>query len=125
MKLFSNTLLNPTLTLPLFLLGTYTDKGRSFAREHPQLASRLRLLLGLGAAKLLNNFLSRGAQNNWTRAKPDWPKELVVITGGSDGMGRLLVDKFEKRGVKVIVLDIQDVIGQGKYCFPQVIPSAR
>lgn len=37
----------------------------------------------------------------------------MVVTGGSDGIGRLLVGKFAEKGVKVIVLDIQEVKGLG------------
>ena len=48
----------------------------------------------------------------------------MVVTGGSDGMGRLLVEKFAQRGVRVIVLDIQEPVGGMRKldsCFERVI----
>lgn len=109
--LIKQTLLNPTLTLPLFLLTQYSNNGRAFALDHPIAARRLKTLMYLGIVRFLNGYLNRGAQNNWTSATPQWDKELVVVTGGSDGMGRLLVGKFAEKGVKVVVLDIQEVTG--------------
>jgi NAD(P)-dependent dehydrogenase (short-subunit alcohol dehydrogenase family) len=45
--------------------------------------------------------------NNW---KPDakWinSQEIVLITGGSSGIGELMALDFAKRGVKVISLDV-------------------
>ena len=55
----------------------------------------------------MNNFLNWGALNNWTSDKWNWEKELVVITGGSDGFGKLLVQKLATKNVKIIILDIQ------------------
>lgn len=36
----------------------------------------------------------------------DWEKEVVVVTGGSNGLGKLIVEMFAMRGNTVAVLDI-------------------
>lgn len=82
------TILNPALTLPLLLLARYTDRGRGIALDHQLALSRLKLLLYLGAARWANSVLNRGALDNWQGAKFDWDKEIIVVTGGSDGFGQ-------------------------------------
>ncbi|PNS14996.1 hypothetical protein CAC42_2225 [Sphaceloma murrayae] len=37
----------------------------------------------------------------------DWDEEVVVITGGSSGLGRVLADIYAMRGVSVAVLDVR------------------
>ncbi|QIW97721.1 hypothetical protein AMS68_003239 [Peltaster fructicola] len=37
----------------------------------------------------------------------DWEKEVIVVTGGSNGLGKLIVEMFAMRGNTVAVLDIQ------------------
>lgn len=38
----------------------------------------------------------------------DWENEVVVITGGAGGLGRVIVDMFAMRGVSVAVLDVRE-----------------
>jgi len=109
--LLKQTILNPTITLPLYILSQYTDYGRGIALDRPLAVKRLKVLLYLSIARYVNALLNQGAQNQWTSDQPRWSRELVVVTGGSDGMGRLLVEKFAHQGVKVIVLDIQEPVG--------------
>ena len=45
--------------------------------------------------------------DNWQADKYDWSKEIVVVTGGSDGIGKALVLLLAERGVKTVVLDIR------------------
>ena len=51
-------------------------------------------------------YLSRGTRNNWVTDKYNWEREVVVITGGSSGIGECLVQRLASRGIKVIILDI-------------------
>ncbi len=36
----------------------------------------------------------------------DWEKEVVVVTGGAAGLGRVLAEMLLRKGVKVAVLDV-------------------
>ena len=89
------TLLNPKLTLPLYLYTQHTAKGRGHALDHPAAVRRLKIALYLGIARLVNGILNRGALNNWQRDKYSWGDEIVVITGGSDGFVRYGVEVKE------------------------------
>lgn len=40
--------------------------------------------------------------------KVDWEKEVVVITGGGSGLGRVVAEMLARRGVKVAVLDVKE-----------------
>ena len=106
-KAVKKTFLNPAITLPLFLLARYTSKGQELALDHTIALRRLKICLYIGLARYINGFFNRGALNNWTSDKWDWEKELVVITGGSDGFGKLLVQMLAEKNVKIIILDIQ------------------
>ncbi|KAI0968930.1 NAD(P)-binding protein [Xylaria arbuscula] len=72
----------------------------------------LRVLFVLSAIRRLNRTLNVMAANSWrlTASKGwDWPNEIAVVTGGSSGIGKLMVEKLVAIGVRVAVLDIQDV----------------
>jgi all-trans-retinol dehydrogenase (NAD+) len=64
-------------------------------------------LVGYFALKSLNATLSRRAANNNTVDRTwNWDRELVVVTGGSSGIGAAIVAKFVARNIKVIILDL-------------------
>ena len=42
----------------------------------------------------------------------EWEKEVVVITGGTSGLGRLVAEVFGRRGVSVAVLDVKAPEGE-------------
>lgn len=64
-------------------------------------------MLYIGVARLINAYLSQGALNNWQKAKYDWVREVVVVTGGSDGIGKQVSFLLADKGCKVASLDIQ------------------
>lgn len=101
------TALNPAITLPLLLFARYTYKGQFLARGHETALRRLKLLLYLGLARWFNGILNRGVLDNWQSDNYDWSKEIVVVTGGSDGIGKKTVMLFAEKGIKVVVLDVQ------------------
>lgn len=61
----------------------------------------------LGLVLWINDFLSNGSHNNWaTDSDWDWKKEIVVVTGGSGGIGGSVVQQLATDGVRVVVIDI-------------------
>lgn len=61
----------------------------------------------LGLVLWFNDFLSDGSHNNWaTDSDWDWKKELVVVTGGSGGIGGSVVQQLAADGVRVAVIDV-------------------
>lgn len=61
----------------------------------------------LGVLRRLNGWLNRRALNNGVSDHYDWNREVVVLTGGSNGIGRQVADRLGNRGIKVAILDIQ------------------
>ncbi|KAK5047534.1 hypothetical protein LTR84_006631 [Exophiala bonariae] len=67
-------------------------------------ASMLGALLG---CRWLNAILSRRASNNSVSDHTwNWEKEIVLLTGGSGGIGSIVARKLGERKVKVIVVDV-------------------
>lgn len=59
-----------------------------------------------GALLRLNRILSRKALNNGVSANFDWSREIIVVTGGSGGIGAATAIKLASRGSKVVILDV-------------------
>lgn len=72
----------------------------------PKVQLGLGLLVGFGVLRQINSLVSKASLNNFTRDTYDWQKELVVVTGGSGGLGDLLVRKLAKKNIKVVSLDL-------------------
>lgn len=65
------------------------------------------VLLTLALLRRINSWATRRKENNYvTDGSWDWTKEIVVVTGGSSGIGWSITSRLAARGVKVIVLDI-------------------
>lgn len=129
--LFQNVALEPALTGPLLYL--FSKKPELFRqhvlRRYPRLENEtilktLKWLVALGVGRKLNDLLNRWALNNWqftSKANWDWPEEIVVLTGGSSGFGEKVAEGLAKKGLKVVVLDIQGLpasLKQCTLCFP-------
>lgn len=108
LSLFRKTIFNPILTLPVYLLLRYTNTGRNISFDHETALRRFKYLVIYGLVRRISSALSWGAQNNWIVDKYNWEKEVVVVTGGSGGIGGLVVRDLAHRvqGVKVVVVDI-------------------
>jgi len=69
--------------------------------------SGLKVLLGLGVLRTVNNKLSQYVLNNWkSNAKFVRSQEVVLVTGGCSGIGLLMATEFAKMGTKVAVMDL-------------------
>jgi len=98
------TLLQPILTGPLLLgLSTSSPFVAKWIPSHAldvlrskKIVAGISVLFGIGLLRKLNNALSRLVLN----------KEIVVITGGSGGLGAVIVQMFAEKNIKVIILDI-------------------
>jgi hypothetical protein len=107
LNLIRSTALNPSFLLPLILLGRFTKTGRALSTQHGRAHNGLYTLFYVAVARVVNNWLSNMVSNNWVSDKYDWEKEIVLVTGGSGGIGGCMVRLFDELGVKVVVLDIQ------------------
>lgn len=107
LHLVRRTVLNPTLLLLLVLFARFTRKGRDLTILHPTASSRLRTLFYVSLVRAISNWCSDKARNNWVDDTYDWSREIVLVTGGADGIGASMVKLLEERGVTVVVLDIQ------------------
>jgi hypothetical protein len=82
------------------------------AQKHPSVALSRKLakfLVALYLIKIFNRYISLAKHNNWVQARP-WvaSKELVLLTGGSSGIGKQIVLDLVKLGVKIIIFDVQE-----------------
>jgi all-trans-retinol dehydrogenase (NAD+) len=86
----------------------------------------LKWTLGFTAWVGTNKLLSAWARNNWLLASNqkqwDWPNEVAVVTGGSGGIGELIVKGLVAKGVKVAVLDVQPLPEALAKCMSDVGP---
>ncbi|TVY33278.1 Dehydrogenase [Lachnellula subtilissima] len=109
-------LFDPRVTVPLLVaLLYYPDKLRSIlpVQLHQYVTSStfirtLKACLALKAVGAVSSKISDMALNNWT-GKTTFVKsqEIVLITGGSSGIGELMAKEFAAKGVKVVVLDLR------------------
>lgn len=53
-----------------------------------------------------NRILNDRALNHGTKASFNWSKEIVVVTGGSGGIGGETVKRLAATGTTVVVLDV-------------------
>jgi hypothetical protein len=108
-------LFDPRVTAPLLVaLLYYPEKLRDLLPERlyrlvtsQAVIRTLSVFLALGVARGINKKLSQWTANNWkSDAKFVKSQELVLISGGCSGIGQLTAEGFAKKGVKVIVLDL-------------------
>lgn len=79
---------------------------RSF--ESPITVKAIKLLVLLAVIRHANKLLSQAVLNNWQRDRSwDWKREVVVLSGGSSGIGLEIARTFARRGVRVVILDKQ------------------
>ncbi|CAH0004281.1 unnamed protein product [Clonostachys byssicola] len=109
----STTVLHPVLTSMLAILagselpalGPITEK---IASIFPHYRLGLYLTAGTGLAIWGNNVLNKWSANNWTR-DPTWDfnKEIVLVTGGSGGIGTSIIRHLLAKNINttIVVID--------------------
>ncbi|KAF2840213.1 dehydrogenase/reductase SDR family member 8 precursor [Patellaria atrata CBS 101060] len=112
----SDAALSPAITgLLLYVLTKGPEslrqpfvRGLSTPDNVNKAITTLKWLLGLGLVKHVNRFLSDWALNNWElkRQKWNWKEEIVLITGGSGGIGSLIAKGLALKGLQVVVVDV-------------------
>lgn len=97
--------LRKTIFRPLTtVLGLYLATKFSFLAPYEQL---IRITATASVLLWLNEWLTSKCLNNWvTDHTWDWKKELVVVTGGSGGIGAGVAQRLAALGSRVVVLDI-------------------
>lgn len=117
---------DPKITAPLLFALLYCpDKLRaklpcnlSPILHSSALVNTLKVLLGLEAAKRVNRWLSQKGANNWMKDAKFIPEqELVLITGGSSGIGESMSKMFANEGCKVVVLDLKESSQKLRKCW--------
>jgi all-trans-retinol dehydrogenase (NAD+) len=104
----------PASALILIAYGPPSVRSRIHALpiESQKLIYALRGLLGLGIGRTINRAMNSYAMNNWSMRSMSgwqWEGELAVVTGGCSGIGRALVEGLVRKGVRVAILDVQDL----------------
>lgn len=73
----------------------------------PKAQAGLAALILLSLLRKLSSWVSQGKANNFEVDHTwDWSKEIVVVTGGSSGIGAKIIPRLERDNVKVIIIDI-------------------
>ncbi|KAJ5503040.1 Short-chain dehydrogenase/reductase SDR [Penicillium fimorum] len=104
--IISRSLLDPWKLLPIIVLAHYTAQGRDIAKSRPNLYKALKLLTVQSLINRLSNWLDHRTLNNSVSDIYDWHREVVILTGGSNGIGRRIAELLGARDIKVAILDI-------------------
>lgn len=84
----------------------------NFLSQGESAISTTRKILGMVwvavIAKHLNGIASHVALNSWKGNVWKDDQEIVIVTGGSNGIGAWIVRGFAERGAKVAILDLED-----------------
>ncbi|KAL9111449.1 MAG: hypothetical protein Q9227_004126 [Pyrenula ochraceoflavens] len=64
-------------------------------------------IISLNLTRRLNAWASRRGLNNHIFDSWDWSREIVLITGGSSGIGAAIIERLSAKGIKVANIDLQ------------------
>ncbi|KAF5966506.1 hypothetical protein FBULB1_11614 [Fusarium bulbicola] len=74
--------------------------------KNPKVQVTAGILLTLKSLAYWNAWYTKRKVNNHVHDPSwDWSHEIVVVTGGSSGIGAAIVSKFAEKGIKVLILD--------------------
>jgi hypothetical protein len=81
--------------------------------KYARVLKALKWCLITGTARVVNKQLNHIALNagrlRSEKARWNWSREVAVITGGCSGIGELVVKRLINKGIRVAVLDIQQL----------------
>lgn len=77
--------------------------------SRPFVCKAITFVAAFQSLRVVNRYLSQRAQNNWVHARLwDASKELVLLTEGSSGIGKQIMQDLSKLKVKIIIFDVQE-----------------
>lgn len=81
--------------------------------RYVQILKALKYCLALGVTGVVNKQLNQVALNagriRSEKARWNWRQEVAVVTGGCSGIGQLVVKRLVSKGIRVAILDIQQL----------------
>jgi NAD(P)-dependent dehydrogenase (short-subunit alcohol dehydrogenase family) len=100
-RILSRSIFHPAICLIAYLCVAALHKHRTNVAYGLLYWSAF--LMGIEILLYLNRRVAYGPPRT-----VDWNEEVVLITGGASGLGRILMEGLLMRGVKVAVLDVKD-----------------
>lgn len=74
----------------------------------PLAQKSLAVVLGLALLRYSNRTLNKWTVNNWQSDSWQGAKELVLVTGGTGGIGRQIMEDLSSGGARVVIVDIKE-----------------
>ncbi|PCG98294.1 Short-chain dehydrogenase/reductase SDR [Penicillium occitanis (nom. inval.)] len=107
-SVLGKTVFSPVKTLLAVLLFQYAPPNAPYLpQKRDGVLNWLRIAFALGLVSRVNSWLGRRAINRGTSDKYDWPREVIVVSGGSNGIGKHLVLMLSERAKsKIAILDV-------------------
>ena len=105
------TLLNPWITLGVLLsMGSGATIAQSPLLRSVYHSYLIETLFVAGTLMELNDFLTKRYHNNWISDQSwDWDSEIVLVTGGSSGIGSSVVQQLISRNRRTVIIVVDYV----------------
>ena len=106
-SLARRTILHPIITLPISASYYYFCYSATSHTSCQAKTVATAAIAALSLALWVNEFLTNASCNNWVSDRSwDWTREVVVVTGGSGGIGGSIARRLAGDGVRVVVVDV-------------------
>jgi len=110
-KVLQNTAFSPFFTF--FIPVIYVSQGQGW--DAPVIrwsAAWFLLMTAFWTLKFASRLWRNGGNWFYQAARVSWEDQIVLITGGSSGVGELLANTLAVRNVTVVVLDINPIVSE-------------